>query len=103
MSALQAITALRAEVDRLRSYRCEDELTAIEAVRGGHEFRVRYLGAWENPPEAEDDEDYDWQIPTEASAARLDRLAAEYARRFGCKVAWQNDGEKNWISFSARD
>jgi hypothetical protein len=93
-----ALTALRTEVDRLRAYRSSDDLTAIE----GNEFRVRYLGAWENPVEAEDDEDYDWQVPTAATVARLDALVADYSRRYGVRLTWTNDGEKNWITFAAK-
>lgn len=99
---MQAATALRQEVDRRRSYRDSDYLTMIEERDGVLRFSVRYLGNWEVPADEEDDGDYDWKVPTAATKKMLDEMVATYAGRFGVKITWENEGEKNWLGFEVR-
>lgn len=83
---MKNLETLRNEV--LRRSRRED-VTAIE----GNQFSVRNLGNWEVPADEEDDGDYDWKVPTPATAKMFDALAKDFG------ATWQNDGEKNWITF----
>ena len=99
VNQMKAIKALRVEVDRLRSYRDSDYLTEIEDRDGVLSFSVRYLGDWEVPADEEDDGDYDWKVPTAATKKRLDEMVRTFANRFGVKIEWHNEGEKNWLGF----
>lgn len=100
----QAIDAMFTEVRRLLRYRSEDYIQAIEALPGGgYGFSVRYFGDWINPLEEQDEEDYDWQIPTDATARKADQICADIAKRFPSIVPqWVNEGEKNWMGFQVR-
>jgi hypothetical protein len=97
-----AADAVRNDVDRMRSYRDSDYLSAIEERNGALCFSVRYLGDWEVPADEEDDGDYDWKVPTAASRKKLDEMCKTYSLRFGVTVSWHNEGEKEWIGFEIR-
>lgn len=94
-----AMKSLWNEVNRLREYRSRDDISDIETDETGTvRFSVRYLGDWEVPADEEDDGDYDWKVPTAATARRLDALVVKYNVN-GVSVTWSNDGEKCWLSF----
>jgi hypothetical protein len=59
---------------------------------------TRYLGKWENPPEAEDDEDYDWQEPTKDTADKIVSLVQSFESRYPVKITPQGS-EKCYIDF----
>jgi hypothetical protein len=70
----------------------------VEEVEGGVQLSVRNFGDWMNPPDAEDEEDYDWQIPTQATVKKLDAIVGKIqAKHPDLEVKWYNEGEKNWI------
>jgi len=75
--------------------------TADKPLRNnkGMSFGVRDIGQWENPPDARDEEDYDWKQPTPATMKmvkeKLDVLRKAYPK-FQLVVGV---GEKNWLEF----
>jgi hypothetical protein len=65
------------------------------------EAGMRYWGSWENPSDAEDDEDYDWQQLTEFAVMRMHVYMKELNKKFpGVKIKYHS-GEKNWIYVTA--
>ncbi len=100
---MKAAQTLRNEMDRTRDYRDSSYLTEIEERQAGVlAFSVRYWGDWEVPADEEDDGDYDWKVPTAATKKKLDEIVRTYSNRFGVKVTWFNEGEKNWLGFEIR-
>ena len=57
---------------------------------------VRYLGKWQNPYYAEDEEDYDWQELKSSSRKQIDKVVKKMAKQSGRKITWSTS-EKNWI------
>jgi hypothetical protein len=54
---------------------------------------TRYLGQWQVPDGEDDDGDYDWQVPTDATRAAIRRVCEQ--------TGWRHDvGEKNWVTFT---
>lgn len=76
----------------------------LEVERNGDAVTVaiRYFGSWENPSDAEDEEDYDWQEPTERTRATADKIAERASQKHNVDVSWHS-GEKNWLYFEVRD
>lgn len=63
---------------------------------------IRDFGKWEVPADAEDDGDYDWQVPTAETGARAAQIVAEVqARHPGLKLSFAVE-EKNWLTLRAR-
>jgi hypothetical protein len=93
-------------IDSLRNFTTRTvrgaEIEPIVAIENGHAFSARYVGDWEVPSDEEDDGDYDWMVPTAASVKRLNAIAKEYSTK-DVKVSWCNDGEKCWITFTAKE
>ena len=76
------------EVEQRLNYRKETEIS----------FAIRYWGTWENPEDAEDEEDYDWQVLSRESVNRLRELTKEYGERYGVTITFTTE-EKCWITF----
>ena len=95
--AFEALNALR---DKMTDggYLDSDEVEESTLYNGNKcvEFAVRHWGKWETPQDAEDDEDYDWQILSQSSIEKLQKLVSEYSKRYGVDIRFQI-GEKNWI------
>lgn len=65
----------------------------------GFSFGIRNFGRWENPPDARDDEDYDWQQPTKETMEKIKTKVDAIQKKFpDVKIQW-NVGEKNYIDF----
>ena len=62
-------------------------------------LEVRYYGEWQSEPDNWDDEDDDWEIPTEKTLKTirsiLDGIRIEYPAN---KIKFST-GEKNWLYF----
>jgi len=104
--ARNALEDVYSEIRRGMRMAFSDDLEPIEpGRRGGFVFAVRYFGNWVNPPDAEDaedDEDYDWQVLTDASAKAIDDMVGRYQRKYpNVKLSWHT-GEKNWIYFDVK-
>lgn len=104
--ALKAMHALKRELknDPAARYVRGDDWGGIQkSDRGtGYMFLTRYFGDWKNPEDAEDEEDYDWQVPTEATRRRVQEIVQRVQARFpAVKLSWVNEGEKNYIGFYA--
>lgn len=54
---------------------------------------TRYLGEWEMPEGEDDDGDYDWEVPSGGTVAKIKAIALEH------EWQWQQS-EKNWITFT---
>lgn len=63
------------------------------------EVAIRYWGDWSNPEDAEDEEDYDWQVLSKKSQEVLDKTVKNFAKVNDVKVRWTTE-EKNYINFS---
>lgn len=63
----------------------------------------RDWGSWENPPEAEDDEDYDWQVLTEKSANMLDEISKKFIGMYPNHTIRICTEEKNWITIQVTE
>lgn len=59
---------------------------------------VRYWGDWENPEDAEDEEDYDWQILSDEFQEKLNAILVKIQKKYGVQIHIPGD-EKNWLSF----
>jgi hypothetical protein len=66
------------------------------------EYSVRDFGQWINPPGEEDDEDYDWQIPSDETIVAVQKIVKSVSERFNVKIQFSFE-EKNWIYFSIRE
>lgn len=62
-------------------------------------FSVRDWGTWINPPEADDEEDYDWQELSDESYARLRKIVDDFYKKYSFQFNFEI-GEKNYIYFS---
>lgn len=63
---------------------------------------IRYFGRWEVPADEEDDGDYDWKVPTDETARKVDAIIAEHqAKNPNLKIEWTAE-EKEWISVRVR-
>jgi 8-oxo-dGTP pyrophosphatase MutT (NUDIX family) len=62
---------------------------------GGWEISGKDIGHWVNPPDEEDEEDYDHQIPTPDTEVKLANLVHGYAQQHGLKASISG-GEKNY-------
>ena len=68
-----------------------------EAIAG-----IRHWGNWENPPDSYDEEDYDWQDPTDETYEKAKKIIAEISKQFpDIKFALEVE-EKNTMIVSAR-
>lgn len=67
----------------------------------GREFSVRDWGVWENPPEARNEEDYDWQRPTKKTVDTLAKIIKDVQKRHKKVELHFSVEEKNWIYVSA--
>ena len=69
----------------------------LESRGNGFDVESRYWGKWEMPEGEDDDEDYDWEVPTKETSLKMktfvDSLSAKYK---GFKIHWTTS-EKNWI------
>lgn len=59
-------------------------------------IHFRYLGSWVMPEDENDDGDYDWKVPTKATADRIAKIADEFG------YTWTYE-EKEWIVFTMID
>lgn len=66
---------------------------------GSVEFSIRDLGQWENPPEARNEEDYDWQVPTQKTKEAVKKLKEHIEKTYGVKVE-VSGSEKNYTDFT---
>lgn len=64
----------------------------------GCHFSMRDWGTWVNPEDAEDEEDYDWQVLSDASRKKLDGYMAKIAAKFPRMKADYSTDEKNWLT-----
>ena len=94
-NAKEALKALRARLSKVgggEDYRIYSEEDALL-------LEVRYWGEWENPEDAEDEEDYDWQVLTDESKEKLDEILTAIQKQYKVKIE-QVGSEKNWLVFS---
>ncbi len=67
---------------------------------GNYQMDFRDWGQWENPSDAEDEEDYDWQELTPKSRKAAAEVCAAMEKTFkGIKVKY-GTGEKNYLEVS---
>ena len=98
---IEAANALLAEFRAAERF-AYDDIHAAEIHYGRWACAgVRYFGDWINPPDAEDDEDYDWQIPTEKTLERANAILARVAARYPDLRLFISVGEKNWLDLQA--
>jgi hypothetical protein len=102
-----AIYALHREISHTSHYTGSDYLQDPQLNHwrepNGWSFDVRYWGQWENPADAEDEEDYDWQVPTPDTVKRLNDLVARARKQFPTvEITWRDEGEKNHLTFTAK-
>lgn len=70
--------------------------------KGGYSFEVRYWGVWDNPPDAHDEEDYDWQELDSAWHKKLEEILNKIAPQFpSVKLSYSTE-EKNYIVIFAK-
>lgn len=62
--------------------------------------QIRDWGNWENPSDAADEEDYDWQVLTDSSSKKLDELLDEIRAKYPTQEIECEIGEKNYISIT---
>lgn len=62
--------------------------------------QIRDWGNWENPSDAADEEDYDWQVLTDSSSKKLDELLDEVRAKYPTQEIECEIGEKNYISIT---
>jgi hypothetical protein len=60
-------------------------------------FEVRDWGSWENPEDAEDEEDYDWQVLTHQSVHQLKQIIGKVEAKYPNVKFDVTTEEKNWI------
>lgn len=78
------------------------EWRPVEATQGGgYQFEVRDWGEWQNPVDAEDEEDYDWQELTDHSSKLLRSIIAKVRSAYPNVNLQELGSEKNWLVFSA--
>lgn len=92
---------------RLKSHsmmaRYGDTDSPTEERGGEYYFGLRDFGSWSNPPEARDDEDYDWQVISQESAKAIKTVLDDVAKKYPTlKFDWSPE-EKNWISVRVRN
>jgi len=68
---------------------------------GSVEFSIRNMGQWVNPPEARNEEDYDWQVPTDKTQAAIKKLADNIEKQYGVKLE-VGGSEKNYTDFTIK-
>jgi hypothetical protein len=74
----------------------EPRMEGMQAVAG-----IRDWGRWENPHDAHDEQDYDWQVLTDQSRRELDKLHNQFSKQYpGIKFEFSTE-EKNWIMLYA--
>jgi hypothetical protein len=102
-NANTAILALFNEVIRIKGMRRSDVDPIEVTPEGEHWFQARYIGDWVVPSDEEDDGDYDWKIPTDATCKMLTAMVDSVSKHFpGVKLTWQDAGEKCWVTFTAK-
>ena len=62
---------------------------------------IRALGKWENPSDARDEEDYDWQELRASSKEQIRKVVTKVQSESGRKITW-SEGEKNWVCFKKK-
>lgn len=100
--ALEALRAELLEATYRAGYGRESSDITPAHDGDGLTVSVRHFGDWQNPIDAEDEEDYDWQVPTENTCRRLTEMMSAYSRDYGVRMSWHNEGEKNWLRFVAK-
>lgn len=75
-----------------RDFRIEDNNEDTISVS------IRDLGMWENPEDAEDEEDYDWQELCSLSREQINKVISNLQKTSNRKIEWYTS-EKNWITF----
>lgn len=66
------------------------------------QFGIRDFGNWEVPEDEEDDGDYDWEVPTEGTIAKL-KAYLETAKKHHPFIEYDFQiGEKSWIYVSIK-
>lgn len=63
---------------------------------------VRDFGDWVVPDDEEDDGDYDWEVPTDATMEIIQKIKTPIEQRFSVKIQPSVE-EKNWIYFYIRE
>jgi hypothetical protein len=63
-----------------------------------YEFELRDFGDWTNPPEATDEEDYDWQVPTLETTHKVAKLVQAFSEEYPTLLITYSFGEKNWLT-----
>jgi len=66
------------------------------------EFAFRDWGHWENPRDVEDEQDYDWQVMTEQTRAKLQEYMKKVAAKYPRVICQYSAEEKNWLHFTVR-
>ena len=74
-----------------RDFRVEDDGNTVCVS-------IRDLGKWENPSDARDEEDYDWQELRSSSREQICKVVKKVQSESGRKITW-SAGEKNWVCF----
>ena len=92
--ARDALEDLKAEMRRISS----GDNWRLEENDGRLCLSVRYWGSWENPDDAEDEEDYDWQVLSDEYQEKLNALLIKIQKKYGVQIHMPGD-EKNWLSF----
>ena len=69
----------------------------VETNGKGFDVESRYWGKWQVPEGEDDDEDYDWEVPTKDTSLKMKKFVEELkSKHKGFKISWTYS-EKNWI------
>lgn len=67
---------------------------------------LRYWGNWVTPPDADDDEDYDWQELSKESSTKLKAYVDEFKKTNASTIGNYHisvgTGEKNWLEIEVK-
>ena len=74
----------------------------IKTESGQTFFEVRDWGDWETPPDAEDEEDHDWQELTDEYRQKLRTFRQQVQTEFPKVIVEPSPEEKNWIVVTGR-
>ena len=73
--------------------------TGRRPVKEGNHMMIefRHWGTWEVPADEEDDGDYDWEVPTDATGRAAEKIIADQRKKFPKFTIEFSFEEKNWM------
>jgi hypothetical protein len=78
------------------------DIQKAEMVSGEASASIRHWGKWVTPPDADDDEDYDWQELSQESGKKLKEYLDDIKKRYPNSKIYVSTGEKNWIEIQVK-